>query len=84
MMPRFAWCCPTDWETRFLLLVYLKNVLMGRALLRYSIEKLYIEIKNPYAGEGAVRDGLMRWPWPALADHPFTVRAVKRGGGPHR
>ena len=33
---------------------------------------------------GAVRDGLMRWPWPALADHPFTVRAVKRGGGPHR
>ena len=43
-----------------MLLVYLKNVLMGRALLRYSIEKLYIEIKNPYAGEGAVRDGLHR------------------------
>ena len=41
-----------------MLLVYLKNVLMGRALLRYSIEKLYIEIKNPYAGEGTVRDGL--------------------------
>ena len=58
MMSSIAWCCPTDWETRFLLLVYLKNVLMGRALLRYSIEKLYIEIKNPYAGEGAVRDGL--------------------------
>ena len=33
---------------------------------------------------GAVRDGLMRWPWPVLVDHPFTVRAVKRGGGHHR